>query len=83
MVWPLLSLLALGLVACAPEACCSSVRPPLAASTGAVLANPVQSGAVAFDVGPLDWTTATASSVDAAIADAPIAIPVSSASSRP
>ncbi len=79
----LVALLALGLAACAPGACCSGERPLPADGNSAALANPVPTGAVAFDVGPLDWTTATASSVEAALADAPIATPVASASSRP
>ncbi len=79
----LVALLALGLAACAPGACCSGVRPLPVASTSAGLATGVQTEAVAFDVGPLDWTTATASSIDPALADAPFAIPVASASSRP
>ena len=59
------------LAACATKAPASPVPAQVASSQ---TQQPPAAGGVTFDVGPLDWKTST-SSIDSALANAPIALP--------
>lgn len=69
----MLSLLAIGLAACTPAPCCAS--PQQAVQPATAVPQAAAPPGISFDVGALDWTTSTASTVDPLLADAPIALP--------